>query len=211
MNTLKDLVDDSSSYSSMEDYSQDRSVPYVIDSPTLLVPEIVQPLDHPYVCWAVGSAIMDSWKHNISQDIHSVMEKADKNSEYNSFFTELFSNDKMINGNELNSLLDSLGLIGEPPFNFTSDKLIDILKKNSPIWAIIGVSEQNGISHSVIIDGAEGITPDPTGENTILHYYDPWKANWESGGRDSMTFSDFIELIERVPNQGLLHSQIIHY
>jgi hypothetical protein len=120
-----------------------------------------------------------------------------------------FDNNKMITGEELNKLAGSLGMIVEPPRNFELNELQGSLNRG-PIWALVGVPDSGGLTHSWIINH---IDADPSDENGTIHYYDPSEnANF------SIDFKDFrkgLELLpqqlDKLPQPAKLHGQIIHF
>ncbi|WP_310876883.1 papain-like cysteine protease family protein [Priestia megaterium] len=146
------------------------------------IPAIAQTLKNG--CWATVLTMLINWKNKTSLEIDAVLlGLAEK-------YLDIYKDNEGISGSEKKALLESAGLVGEAPQNYTPEGILRLLKLYGPLWATTVEGSGNKFSiHARIIYGISG---DGLDLGTTLHIVDP------SGGKlVDEAFVEFIEKFER--------------
>lgn len=164
-----------------------------------IVPHIKQPKDN--VCWATAATIMVSWKNNVLYNIENVVSMAGS-----IYLSRFQSNQGLDSQTEVPGFLNALGIITEPPMNYSLNEWQNLLQNNGPLWVnVLDDPNKPWAAHSVVLDGISGDFSTNTG--TYFHFVDP--ADGQGRPQDVETFINRYENISRAtPN---LIFQVYHF
>ncbi|GMX61159.1 hypothetical protein Elgi_74820 [Paenibacillus elgii] len=159
-----------------------------------IVPVIAQPSKNK--CWAAVTTMMLSWRDEASYSIEQAMTQAG-----NTFKTK-YLNNETLKGSEKGSLLSAVGLVAEPPMNYSVDGMLRLLVRYGPLWVTTRENPSEPFSvHARIVTGMFG---DGTPTGTSLRIIDP-----ASGGRKyTETYEVLAHKFEERARAGI---QVVHF
>jgi len=165
------------------------------------VPGTVTVLAQPsgMTCWATVSTMMLGWHDNQAYTIQAAMDKA------GSVYRQKFDADGGLSGSEKPAFLSALGLVAEPPMDYSVQGFLDLLKNYGCLWVTTDEDPSaNFAIHARIVAGMFG---DGTPDGTSLRIIDP-----AGGTRYDETYSAFVKKYEEVISQNQpLRVQVVHF
>lgn len=151
-------------------------------------------------CWLVAATVLLRWKDKVNYSPLEVLKIG------NNKFLSKYLNDAPLLASEKTEFLTPLGLVGEPPANYTIDTYKSLLINYGPVWITTSSNTSNSFSpHARIL---KGISTDGTPQNTTFTFIDT------SDGKESVEpFNKFLEQYERMvtQNSGELFIQIVRF
>ncbi|NEW06890.1 hypothetical protein GK047_12845 [Paenibacillus sp. SYP-B3998] len=164
------------------------------------VPDTVPPIAQPYTmaCWATVLTSMVSWRKSASYTIEDVMDLAGPK------YREIYEKNTGLYPADTPELLQSIGLVAEPPMNYSSEGWLNLLQTYGPLWVTIAPDPDKPWSmHAIIITG---IRSDDTVEGIYFTFIDP-----ADGLVKEITISEMIKLFEAVAGLEQVIIQVCHF
>ena len=166
-----------------------------------LVPAIAQPT--PNTCWATAATILYSWRTQTSSDIATFLSTASPR------FLPMFQADQALPGSQKGDLLQSLGLITEPPEDFSVDGWARLIQNYGVLW--VTTNEGAGQSFSAHARILKGISGDGDPDATFMDIVDPG-----DGSEYSESVTNFTRKFDDVARADMgagvkFRPQVVHY
>ncbi|WP_028978323.1 papain-like cysteine protease family protein [Sporocytophaga myxococcoides] len=164
------------------------------------VPLILQG-DKTEACWAAAATMMKSWKDGKTYSIQEILSMVPDE------YLSKYNNNQPLLASEKKAFIEPLGMIGEPPANYTFNTYLDWMKTYGPLWITVDSDATSNLSpHAKILIGYDG---DGTEENSQLVFLDP-----AVNGEQKESFSDFLSQYQAMVTDnpsGNLFIQIVHF
>lgn len=161
------------------------------------VPVVAQP-SH-MTCWAAVATMLLSWRDGTSYGIRDAVGSNDPT------WAAKFDAGSGLRPAEKEPFLSAMGLVAEPPMNYSVEGLYELLVDHGPLWLTTDENTASGFSiHARVLVGMSG---DGTIENTTLTLIDP------NGGRVVReSFETFAEKFEEEAiDAGVFRIQVVHW
>lgn len=166
-----------------------------------LVPALKQ--ENENACWATAATMMVSWKKQQSMTVATVLGLAGNK------YVEKFTKKEGLRSSEKEAFISALGMVGEPPANYTVQQYITWVNTYGPLWITTDSSAADGkfSPHARILTKISG-TGTADGSGTYFTFNDP-----ATGSEVKESFADFLRAYEQMvtDNKGDLFIQIVHF
>ncbi len=170
-------------------------------TPNSDVPILAQPSDN--TCWATVATMMTAWHEQQSSGIASVMDRA--GAEYRAMFDQ----DQGLPGDQKMAFLNALGLVAEPPIDYTVAGLRALVENYGALWVTTDEAPDGMFAiHARIITAMSG---DGSVDQTFIQVNDP-----ASGQHYRESFGDFMRKFDQVAiddmqSQADMRIQVVHF
>ena len=149
-------------------------------------------------CWAAVSTMMLSWKRNQPLTMPTAIGLVGEP------YVGILNSRAAISVTQIPELLRRLGMVAEPPLNYTVPGFVTLFNQKAPLWVITIEGGNVNMSHARIVTGIQG---DGSINGTILTIVDP-----ALGRVVRESYSAFARKYERAAsNVTTLYAQIIHF
>jgi Papain-like cysteine protease AvrRpt2 len=165
---------------------------------------ILQPLKQPAndpSCWAYVATMMYSWKQGQSASVNELLRKLGPS------FQLIFDGKKGLGADEKAAFLSAMGLVAEPPQNYTAKGWADLIRRYGPLW-VTTVEPGATFSHARIITGIFG---DGSLDRTYVVVADPQDGELHTDSlRHFETVFEQLALVD-MGSFGDIRPQVVHY